>query len=334
MEQDEEKPDKPHSPEKGLETVKIAGIGQLIGDTALLAYGAATKNFKVGSIGLLGYTAGIVGTRYGNPKPHKQLEMVERELGDYLKQQGIEIPQDPTLEKLRQPGGVLDGVESFLYAYPTQLINVCFGLMGVQFARAGMQHKQNAMLASGALMVASGLSGLLIQEKKPDPEHPPHTAWEKAKNWVQEKPLRLTGVLANLNQMFLVVDALQERKRNPQSNAYMYKLLAVAGFTLCNTMIALSSKEGGGGSHMDDETRNQLAEVSARVIAAQPPETQEKLIEHVAGYLAAQPYVHMKAEEIGALMRKKIGELAPATADRWQAHVSQTPGGGPSPSAR
>src|ERR1700761_1581101 len=82
--------------------LKLSGVGQWTGDTALLAYGAAKNDFKIGSVGALGYLAGFIGLRYGNPKLEKQLARVERNLGDYLREQHIDIPKDPTLAKLNE----------------------------------------------------------------------------------------------------------------------------------------------------------------------------------------------------------------------------------------
>ena len=317
---------KPAGPTAGFvreNSVKLAGVGQFIGDTALLAYGAAMKNFQIGSVGVLGYTAGTIGTRYGNPKVEKQLAIVERQLGNYLRQQGIEIPKDPTLEKLQKPGGVIEGVESFLYAHPTQLINTCFSLMGVQLFRDGLKNNIKPFLVSGALLTAGGLTGLLLKEKKPDPEHPPRGALQRAINWVQEKPLRTTGLLAMASPIALTIDGITERKRVPGKNSYMFKLMAAAGFFLCNAMISISSQGAGGGAEMDEATRNQLAEAAAGVIAAQPKEAQAQVITHVAEYMASQPYVHMNIDEIGAMLHKKLDEVILATpTGKWQQQLN------------
>ena len=296
-------------------TVRIAGIGQLIADTALLTYGIAKNDFKIGSIGILGYTAGFIGTRYGSPKSERQLQLVERDLGQYLRQQGVTLPKHPTLQNLTQAGGVIEHVEAFLYAYPTQLMNACFGLMGVQFMRAGVRDTNKAQMASGALMMAASLAGLLIQEQKPDPEHPPQGAMQKTWSWIQEKPLRLTGALLNLNQVFIARDAWNESK-NPGNKAYLLKYLAVAGFTLCNTMLALSSQGDGGGAQLDDVSRKALSEAAAHAIVSQPKEVQNGLLEHVAGFLSTQPYVHMSAADISTQLRQKLSE----------SHIALAPG--------
>lgn len=296
--------------------LKVAGIGQLTADTALLAYGFIKGHPEIGSIGALGYAAGLIGARYGNPKDAKQLELVERHLGEYLQRQGVVIPKDPTMEGLMKPGGIIDHAEEFLYARPAQMMNACFGLMGVQFMRGGIRENQKSMMVSGTLMMASALAGLLIKEQQPDPEHPPQTTLQKAWSWVQEKPLRLTGILANLNQVSFGYNTWQEYKANPAQKAYLLKAVAVAGFTLCNCMLGMSSTGHGGGEQMDEETRDKLADVSARVIAAQPKEVQDAVLQHISGFLATQPYLHMKAQDIGAMLQSKIAEVAKAPPGR------------------
>lgn len=308
-------------------SLKAAGVGQLIADTSLLTYSLLTGNMKIGSVGLLGYTVGTIGTRYGNPKAEKKLEQIERHLGEYLRKEGVEIPKDPTTESLMKKAGVIDHVESFLYQYPSQMMNVCFSLMGVQFARAGLQSKSKSLVTSGALLIAGALAGLLIQEQKPDPEHPPEGFLQNAWSKIQEKPLRLSGTLFNLNQVGLAMDALGERNKNPGNNSYMFKLLAVAAFTFGNTMFALSSKGGHGASNgMDDETLNTLSETSAKIILAQPPEVQNALLEHIAGYLSTQPSLGMKAADISAMLHQKLVEVATnhETKDHWQGRAGDT----------
>lgn len=304
-------------------SLKAAGVGQLIADSALLTYSALTGNMKIGSVGLLGYTAGIIGARYGDPKIEKQLEHIERQLGEHLRQQGVEIPKDPTTESLTKKGGVIDHIESFIYAHPTQLINTCFSLMGMQFARDGMQRQSKSLIVSGGLLMAGGLAGLLIHEKNPDPEHPPEGVFQKSLSWIQEKPLRVTGVLLNLNQVGLAMDALKERDNNPAKKTYIFKLIAVAGFIFGNTMIALSSKSRSG-HVIDEETQNKLAETSARIISAQPLEVQTALLNDMANFLSNQPNLHMSVQEINVMLHKKLDAIMQPTPRPagWREQVS------------
>jgi len=334
-----------HLREKSL---KAAGIGCFLADCALLAYGFSTGEHKIGAAGAFGLTAGAVGTRYGNPKAEKQLEQIYHRLGDYLRKENIEIPKDPGTKELSRENGILDHIESFLYGNPSQVMNVLYSLVGVQFARAAMQPKKGipgekralfglvprdkrALFGSGCFLIAGALAGLLLQEKKPDPEHPPQGIFQKAVSWIEEKPLRLTGTLFNVNQVLLTMNALEERAANPAKKSYVYKLLAVAGFTFGNTMLALSSKSHGGGSKMDRKTLNTLAETSARVIAAQPQKVQDALLEQIAGFLASQPNIAMSGEQLSQMMYKKLEQIAPKTpqAVGWQGRVAESRGAEP-----
>ena len=327
-----DKSDKDDAPKDGKiqalrqNSLKAAGVGYLLADAALFTSGVMSGKLKEASAGVFGWIAGVIGARYGNPKAEKKLEQIERRLGTYLRKQGVEIPKDPTTESLTNEGGVIDNIESFLYTYPSQMMNVFYSLIGVQFVRSALQHNKKELLASGGLLIAGALAGILIPEKKPDPEHPPQGVLQKTWSWIQEKPLRLTGTLFTLNQVTLAMDALQERRQNPAQKSYMFKLLAVAGFVFGNTMMSLSSKSHGGGSKMDEKTLCMLAETSAKVIAAQSPEVQNGLLEHIAGFLATQPNVYMTAEEISKILHAKMNEVAKLpTPSNWLERMRSTP---------
>jgi len=303
-------------------SLKAAGISFLLADAALFSYGIASKNPEIGTAAIFGWTEGLVGARYGHPKAEKQLEQIERHLGEYLRQQGIDIPKDPTTQSLAKEGGVIDHVETFLYTYPSQVMNVCFSMIGLNFARDGIKNNSKSMMASGGFLIAGALAGLLIKEQKPDPDHPPEGTLQKAWSWIQEKPLRLTGTLLNLNMATLAMNALQERKANPAQKNYMFKLLAVAAFVFGNTLFAMSSKAAGGGHKLDEKTLGELSEASAHIIAAQPPGVQNALLEHIAGYLATQPSMHMTAQEISAMLHKKMAEFSQThSLTGWQSRI-------------
>lgn len=329
--EDEEKSKEGFVQKLRQKTIKAAGAGFLFADSSLILSGMLAGDGKISSAGVFGLTAGAVGTRYGNPKAEKQLELLNRRLGSYLRKQDVTIPKDGSTEALTKQGGIIDHIESFLYANPSQIMNIFYSLIGVQFARAGRQHKDNKLVASGGLLIAGALSGILTPERKRDPENPPHGAAQKAWALIQEKPLRLTSTLFNLNQVSLALSALDDRKRNPEQKSYVFKLLAVAGFVFGNTMFALSSKSQEGDSKLDTEALSPLAETSARVIAAQPREMQDALLEQVAGFLSSQPNVHMKAEKISALLYKKLGEISnnPEIAGNWQERVTAPQGASP-----
>ncbi len=312
-------------------TLKLAGASFVVADSALITSGLLAGKGKEAFGGVFGLMAGFVGARYGNPNAERQLDQIYKKLGAHLREKNITIPDNPTAEALSSQGGLVSQVESFLYDNPTQVMNVLYSLIGVQFLRSGIQHNTGDMKKSGALLIAGALAGLLIHEKKPDPEHPPEGTLQKAWSWIQEKPLRLTGTLFTANQFFLAKDALRERALDPTKKSYVFKLIAVASFVFGNTMMGLSSKSHGGGSVLDDQSLQTLAETSAKVIASQPPEVQKELLDNVALYLTSLPNVKVNAEDMSAMLKQRLTELSQGQAlamGQWQGKVqTAVPGG-------
>ena len=177
-------------------SLKAAGYAYLVGDAALFAAGLMEKNTKGAITGALWGVGGLAAARYGNPTAEKQIELVSTRLGEYLAKQGIKIPSHPTTALLAKENGLLDHVEQFLYHYPSEMLNAIYMLGATQMVSSGISRKFTPDIVSGILIGAGALAGILIHEKKPDSEHPPHGALEKAVSWIQEKPLRLPGATA------------------------------------------------------------------------------------------------------------------------------------------
>jgi len=289
-------------------SLKAAGVAYLIGDAGLFASGMMAGRYKEASSGLLWGIGGLVCAKYANPNAEKQLKLLSARLSDYLHKQGVVIPESPDTENLTRKNGVVDHVEAFMHQYPSQILNATYAIGAAQLVRSGLQHGKHWDAASGALIGAGALAGLLVQEKKPDPDHPAKGAFSKAVAWLQEKPLRISGGLYALNNVTLIMSALKERKTNPAQKSYLFKFLTAASYIFGNAMLAVSSKENGGTEGDTKTAMDQLATSAAHVIAAQAPEVQEGLISHIAGYLSSQPDVGMKAEEINVLLHTKLKE--------------------------
>ena len=339
-------------------SLKAAGLSFLVADAALIGSGLATalkeKSLKKGfgsiymiTAGLTGLTAGAVGAVYGNPKAEEQLRLVHGDLRDYLKKQNVVIPHDHTSEALTKDRGLLQHVEAFLQTYPAQIMSTLYSSIGISFCLDGVNDKRNSLLnreagnvgaadgllkksgnmkKSGALLMAAGLVGLLIPEKKQDVQHPPKNIFERAYAWAQEHPLALTGTLMTANQYFLAGAANYERKIDPHNPSYLFKFVAVACFVFGNTLLALSSKHNGGGKGMDEKTLNELADTSARVMAAQPEEVRAALLDGVADFLSKEPYVEKSAAEIRAMLEARLqavkDKAAPQQGEGWQGKVA------------
>ena len=305
-------------------TLKAAGYAYLVGDAALFASGLMAGRYQEAATGLIWGLGGLAPARYGNPNAEKQLQLLSNRLGHYLRKEGIEIPKNPDTKLLTEEGGIIDHTESFLYKYPSQMLNAVFSLGGTQLLRSGLQHGKGWDAASGALVAAGGLAGLLIPEKKPDPEHPPTNMIGKAWAWLQEKPLRISGTLYALNNVTLTMSAIKEMRTNPAQKSYWFKFLTAGSYLFGNAMLAMSSKgHAGGNADQKMEAMEKLADVTAQVIAAQTPEIQEALVQHISGFLSAQPEVRLKAEEIAELLHKKLAKSIPAT--KWQQRIYDHP---------
>jgi uncharacterized protein (DUF4415 family) len=181
-------------------------------------------------------------------------------------------------------------------------------------------------MASGGLLISGALAGILIPEKKPDPNHPPEGPLQQFWSWIQEKPLRVTGTLFNANQVFLGLSAFEDRRKNPDSKNYLFTLLAVTAFSFGNTMLLLSSKSHGSNKKVDDNTLNAVADTSARIIAAQPQEVKDAVLQDISSHLAAQPNVSQSKEQIATMLHERVNAVAkpqPQGAG-WQDRVDDT----------
>lgn len=339
-------------------TLKVAGYSFLVADSALIGSGLSTalkeRSFAKGfgspymiTAGLTGLSAGAVGAWFGNPKAEKQLQLVYGDLREYLKKHNVDIPQDHLPASLAKDRGLIQHVEAFLQTYPAQLMSSLYSAIGISFFMDGVLDKRNSlrsreagqidaaeglmkksgnMKKSGMLLMAAGLIGLLIPEKKPDAGTPPGNLFEKAYAWAQAHPLAITGTLMTANQYYLAGAANYERKLDPKNPSYLFKFLAVACFVFGNTLLAFSSKHDGGGTGMDEKTLNELADTSARVIAAQPEAMRNALLDDVAAFLATEPYVKIEAAALRQKMQDRLAQVmgkGQPKGDGWQGKVAQ-----------
>lgn len=288
-------------------SLKIAGWSYIIGDTALGVAKLMEKDKDGAWSALMWGAGGIISGIFGNPNAKKQLQLFEHKLGAYLKKQNIEIPNDPSTAELAKEGGVIQHITTFLYTYPSQFLNFGYAV-GAGFGLKGGLKKGNPWdVASNALVLTGALAGLLIPEKKPDPDHPAEGTWEKTWEWAQEKPLRVSAWCYTLNNIPLVGSIVS--KAWSREKSAIPRFMTAAAYALGNYLLSCSSTHN---THAKDAEKHKvmeaLAKHSASIIAAQPPNVQEALVQQIAGYLAAQPETSLTAHEIAELMHAKLAE--------------------------
>jgi len=312
-------------------SLKASGYAYLVGDAALFASGALSGRYKEASAAGLWAIGGLACAKYANPNAEQQCKLLSAKLSRFLHKKGIEIPADVQPGFFNQHRDTLDRVENFLYSNPSMVLHATYAVGGLQMIRSGLAHQRKWDTASGALVAAGALAGLLIPEKKPDPDHPPEGLIGKAVSWVQERPLRISGGLYMLNNASLLMSAFAERKSNPASSSYMFKFLTAASYIFGNTMLALSSKHHSGASDDSILAMQKLADAAGHVIAAQAPQVQEPLVQQISEYLAAQPDVSFSAQQIGDLLHQKLAQhskqrpAASPAPEGWQARVQAPP---------
>ncbi len=322
-------------------SLKAAGYSYLLGDAAFIASGIVEKKPAGIGTGIFWGLGGAAAARYGNPNAEKQLELLCMRLSDHLKQHGVSIPQSQKTEELTKHHGMLDHIESFLYSYPSQMLNAVYAIGAAQLIHGNMGKLRGHGLlpkldfATGALVAAGSLAGLLIPEKKPDRNHPPQTMIDKATAWIQEKPLRVSaGFFWGGNAALLAgaVHVMKEAKSNNSGNkGYLWRFLIAACYIFANSMLSLSSKHGDDGNDKKSTAiADAIAEKAAFVIAAQPLNVQEELIKDISAHLATDKMVKMPANQIEELLHAKLKAMAPATPQlnatgekTWEGKVAQ-----------
>lgn len=318
----------PHSLFDSLKaaSLKTAGYAYVIGDAALFAAGVLEKDPRGMATAAIWGLGGVAAARYGNSGPEKQAELLCHNLGDYLMKQGVVIPPNPTTEMLIRPGGAIERIETFFYEHPSEALNTIHALGARQFVDSGFSQKFVPDVASGVLIRAGALAGLLLPEQVPNPAHPRQGMFGKALTWAQERPLRLPSMIYTANNATMIWAALAKHKENPGQHSYMLRFAAAGVYIFANTMLGMSSKVNPAAN--SPEVMARLAEVSAQVIAAQPEAVQEALLQNIAGYIAAQRGVNRKPDEIAAELHAKLRAfVAPVTPEQgasWQTKVAGT----------
>ncbi len=310
-------------------SLRMAGYAYLLGDAAIIATGLLEKDFKKVSVGAMWGVGGLAAARYGNPDAEKQLERLSTKLGDYLKKQNIAIPDEPETSLLAKEGGIIDHIESFLYAHPSEALNAVYAIGAGQLVRSGMKKSGGKALdfmpdiVSGVLVGAGALAGLLIPERKPASGDQPHTLTE----WIQDKPLRVSGALYTANNAAMLWGAHKKQKLTPQEGSHISRYATAACYIFANAMLFLSNRNQTEDAKHDLTGR--LADAAAHVVAAQPPELREALVQQVAGFMASQPDIHRSADEIATLLNTR---LAHQEGSRWQQIAATHPHASDAPS--
>lgn len=309
------------------ESLRAAGYSYLVGDAALFASGMMSGRGHEALSGAAYTAGGVVLARYGRENAERRLQTLQGKLKEYFANEHIAIPKESELNTitLKGEGGIIDRIEDFMYTNPSQVVNTIYALGSFSMIRSGIKHGKGRDTASGALIAAGALAGLLIPEKQPDSDHRAEGIFGKAWEWVQEKPLRASGYLYMGSNAALVSSALEERSINPQQKSYLFKFLTAACYMVANGLLSISSKDSVSHIDKDDHAKamEKLETTAARVISAQPQELKEHVIQQTSEFLAAQPDIKLSAKQIASDLTERIKELSTTQNKSWQENVQQ-----------
>ncbi len=330
-------------------SLKIAGYSYMLGDVSMVAAGMARgkdgKSTVQGAI--IWFLGGIFAAIWGNPKPEEQLKIQASKLEHYLKQKGVEVPDDARAQsQLLKKKSFMGHVSQFLYEHPSEMLNAMYAIGAAILLHGSVKNtggerapflpktlnrdgliSMNSDFWIGALVLAGATTGLLVKE---DPEARKKAegkgALQKAYAFVAEKPLRVTGTLYGLNNIFLGAKAMQDHElRNSTYSGkslkpHMASTTQFAAYVFSNIMLFLSRRDqtSGKGTSLADVAK--LEDAAARVIAAQTPEKQRELLADVSEYMAAQKGMKLSASEIAAQLSQRIAAI---TEERLQPSVNQ-----------
>lgn len=252
----EQKKDKTNFVDKvRASSFKLSGYVYMIGDAALAVSGLKRGDTNETFSGLAYGATSVVAARYGERKPEHVFEDLYSKMLNEFAKDGVELPkgEELTAKELGKTGGLVHRIEKFLYDYPTQILTAGNAIAGFNLFRAGMNQGSNDKRIAGVLVTTGMLVGLLVPEKakkaepkklediaanvqqgadasqvwvQPEAEKPGGVMGmlTSARDWVQEKPLRVGGYMAMGNNFFMAKGALAEKQANPMQREYLQHL--------------------------------------------------------------------------------------------------------------
>lgn len=322
-------------------TLKLAGYGYSVGDLSMAAAAKLRGEPNVMTGALIWLAGGMAAARYGNPDAHAQLQLLSQRFEEHLQQQGVTIPDDVRAQNalLAKPG-FLEQCQQFLYKHPSEMLNAAYGIGAALLLKDGFRElaaqekklipvftdglKRESVLGAvngmsknfwmGALIGGGALSGLLIKEDADARKKAEHgNMLDKAVAYVQEKPLRVTGTLYGLNNIFAVLKAVEDHKLYGKMagnlKPHYFSSMTAATYILSNILLTTVSRDHSASKKLDGASLTPLQDAAARVIAAQPEEKRQALIADMAEYLGSQKEVGMSKEQLVASLNTQLASL-------------------------
>jgi len=371
---------KPFMDKVRKQTVKLSGVFGIIGHAALGTVGVLQGDMKRVATSAFYTTSTLTSAIYGAGEDGGTSKIIG-DMKDYLRQQGVEIPQGDSLtpQELSKKGGVIETLHGYIKKHPLEIGNTV-GLMGnVMLTYSGLKGGEKiepARTAAGLASMLGALTIILVQEKNkksegkfgwPGLENTPglakadltpeqlaekqenRSAFQKAADFVQERPMRTAGLLSLGGNLAMFADAHTMRKNAKQSIRDLDEKIAsssgkerkllesgyekekfkanatgalafttAATYIIATAFTSLSSKTKVT-DYNEQEMLGKLCAMSANLVAAQPQEVRDGVIEKAAFYLSKKPEIKENQQQIVDVINEKVDQLAQSP---WAARVA------------
>lgn len=334
-------------------TLKLSGLFYYMGDAGYLYYGikdymrektrANAMNIGAGVAYAMGSTAlAIFGNR---DQSQNQIQDAGKKIEGFLTQQNVGVPEDSSLHQAtqRDHNSPIKSAYHFLTRYPSELMSVMYIGVGLLLGTAAYKNAIKPQQADetlkqfkarklekwldvglGSMTASSSLAGIIISEKKPIPGQEKRGGLAGAWDWVQEKPLRLTGYGLMVSTMCHAVSTVIAYREAHSKDKMM--ILGRAVFVITNIaaeiMLLLSSKGHGQGVKADASVETTILATTAELVAKQDPSLQEALISSISDYMCKNHIVNRHADAIAVALREQVDAMAK---NPWVDQVTSSP---------
>ncbi len=314
-------------------SLRLAGVFNLIGDIGFLGNGIITRNpYKIAGGGL--YTLGGANLAL-NGKTNKQrtIQNVSEKMGELISQEALPLPSDSELAAVmrQRKTGALNNLSQTLAQNPAQatLYSYTAGagamvLAGAKKYRAG---EGAAGLWYGASSFVCKLLALVVPEKSKAKEEegvkkaPSSNPITRTVDWFKEKPMRIFGIGSLVTDSLLAWETYQEHARKPDAKGWRYTALSAGTYIVADIMAAMSSKnQANAGGMLNADEQRRVEAMAAEVIVAAPEEKRAPLMQKVTKFLAARGEVKGTEREIGVELQQQVERMAH---NPWAARIAQ-----------
>lgn len=301
----------------------LSGISFMISDACYTVYGKKDKSPLNAAAGLAYMAGGVASTVFARKDtPDLEIKEIAGRMANYMQAQKIELPDDCALNSIIKDKhkGLIKSTDDLFRRYPAELSNTLIGLAGALIAtdaikelrsKTATAHNKSVApieIALGATTMASALFGNLVEEKAHDPDAPRKHGLPGVWEWIQERPLMVTGIGYLVSSGFHIASTVKDYKGgdSEKRTAAKWRMGFIGWTVLGEILIAISSKGHGKGVISDKSVSDSVVSLAADLIAKQPPAKHDYLIDYMSGFLGRDDVLARKDTDVKDLLRTQV----------------------------